>query len=314
MWTLQEFAGAKSLIYCGKSKPISAPCLIETLSQLTETHPSTIGAYFSTILHYTCFLMSHQEVNHSLEELFISLVHMLASDPRDKVYALRGLFPQTFLGLEVNYLKTPEQVFFDATRAIITNDRSLNILRWVTRHPGSRLSPSWIVDWEDKTLHREREHNASRVSKPLYSFSTSGSKLTLWGVEIATITENISPRLSALNIHKAEWQGHNGLLLSPLEVERMFLGAICGLYKGLAKTVYLNFEAFFRTALSFLFPQNKASSTYIDYLLTINLQQGEMPPLNKYEHLYSTESNNRVIFMTMDGKFGFADEGIQPGR
>jgi hypothetical protein len=76
----------------------------------------------------------------------------LASDPRDKLYALLGVS----LGdddplVKPDYSKGTMKVFWDATRSIIKDHESfsgkLQVLQWAVPHSKELGWPSWVPDW-----------------------------------------------------------------------------------------------------------------------------------------------------------------------
>lgn len=72
-----------------------------------------------------------------------------ASDPRDKIYALSGMFAlkpsQRKVELEPDYNASVSEVYTKFARYMISNEQTLEILR----HCGPRLHevPSWVPDW-----------------------------------------------------------------------------------------------------------------------------------------------------------------------
>lgn len=86
----------------------------------------------------------------------------LASDPRDKIYAMLGLASD---GEELvplpNYERPLDFVLEDMTRSILSIQRSPNILffRSPDRAPTDRL-PSWIPDWADLSLIHRPWHSS----------------------------------------------------------------------------------------------------------------------------------------------------------
>ncbi|KAK6439686.1 hypothetical protein LTR95_004106 [Oleoguttula sp. CCFEE 5521] len=97
----------------------------------------------------------------SLLFLLRSIWARCSSDPRDKVYAVLGLYGKN-ARLVADYTLTVRQVFVRASKAIIEDDNSLDILHYaciahLSRPPkwstesisGSRRLPLWVPDWGD---------------------------------------------------------------------------------------------------------------------------------------------------------------------
>lgn len=85
----------------------------------------------------------------------LSLLHGLAIfhdleciDPRDKVYALLGVFPDSPTAINPDYEVTPEQLFQDFSLAWANKERNLDFLGFVHGSSSSQLDlPTWAIDW-----------------------------------------------------------------------------------------------------------------------------------------------------------------------
>jgi hypothetical protein len=78
---------------------------------------------------------------------------MLATDPRDKVYALYGLLEDsTAAGFSADYKKLTELVYTDTAKFLIEQYILLDILGLVEpKHSLSPL-PSWVPDWSSNDV------------------------------------------------------------------------------------------------------------------------------------------------------------------
>lgn len=77
-----------------------------------------------------------------------------ATDPRDKVYGLLGLAGDAeAIGIDPNYLLSPQDVFMDLAQRHVSITRSLDII-CACRHPRQFDDlPSWVPDWSsDQTI------------------------------------------------------------------------------------------------------------------------------------------------------------------
>ncbi|MCJ1243568.1 hypothetical protein MMC30_000765 [Trapelia coarctata] len=128
----------------------------------------------------------------SLTTLIITTRNRGATDPKDKVFALAGLFKLMGLNLPPpDYAKSVRQVYQEITKAAISQYHSLDILYHVTGFANSFDLPSWVPDLSD-TRHpmplMYPAFSASATSPPYYRFSDTALTLTLWGKSLGPIT------------------------------------------------------------------------------------------------------------------------------
>lgn len=141
-----------------------------------------------------------------------------ATEPRDKVYALHGLFEALGIPLikdkEVDYNKPTEDIYFYETLAAISEESSLDVFYSLTGNENIDFPnlPSWIPDWSDTTSPRctnYRFYGASGPSKPTASFLSAPdmTKITIL-VRIIGIVDKVAdrsmPRLGAVEDSKFE--------------------------------------------------------------------------------------------------------------
>ncbi|KXT16508.1 hypothetical protein AC579_1338 [Pseudocercospora musae] len=141
----------------------------------------------------------------------------LATDPRDKVFALFGITSTELssLDLSINYNLSAEQVYIDIATALLKNSAQLDILS-IPHGSSSNLPPtlpSWVPNWDDNTtqpyplagdqnaanasmsVNPLRVFTASGPSSPIktISFSAEGHNLHVQGYKISTITALAQP-------------------------------------------------------------------------------------------------------------------------
>ena len=76
----------------------------------------------------------------------------LATDPRDKVFALLGLLHDpSALGFEVNYSWTLKEVLTQVAAHLITTSNSIGILRYAGGTSSSSSIPSWAPNWSSES-------------------------------------------------------------------------------------------------------------------------------------------------------------------
>lgn len=138
-------------------------------------------------------------------------ISIKASDPRDKVYALRGQFARTFGKITVDYDRSISSVFADATKQMVCDDSGgiypTGILVLVNASRSTKLHdlPSWAVDWASEDFSTRfweagAPHlvfKAFRRSKPRHRFSQDLKRLFLVCKMVGRVQErHIGPKLS----------------------------------------------------------------------------------------------------------------------
>jgi hypothetical protein len=130
-----------------------------------------------------------------LTHIFATARRKEATDPKDIIFALYGLC--TELGVQMptpEYNKTLEQIYCEATKAIIRFDRNLEVLYYINT-PRRRIElPSWVPDWNDswntEGLHPIRISPLFKAApaKAFYSFDPTCRVLTTLGKAIDAIS------------------------------------------------------------------------------------------------------------------------------
>lgn len=92
-----------------------------------------------------------QDIWFNLCRLAIITRSCLATDPRDRLFALKALLdePQDEMDRLIDYSKSVEHVFAEFARNLFSRI-GIYILR-LTRHPHSRTMASWMPDWSQNT-------------------------------------------------------------------------------------------------------------------------------------------------------------------
>lgn len=129
-----------------------------------------------------------------------------AKDPRDKVFALAGLFKRMGVGLAPSdYSKPVQQVYQEITHSTILQFRTLDILYQVTGLENQFDLPSWVPDLSDTRPPRLMMHDAFKAtasSPAYYRFSDQKPSLILWGKIIGQINRCGDPVL--FSAHSSE--------------------------------------------------------------------------------------------------------------
>ncbi|PMD21763.1 hypothetical protein NA56DRAFT_645560 [Hyaloscypha hepaticicola] len=93
--------------------------------------------------------ISYHEPGHraSILELWSQFYDLLATDPRDKIFALLGLAAPMSLDSNADYTKPAPEIFTMAVRTIIYQTKKLDALCMGHRQPANRALPTWVVDF-----------------------------------------------------------------------------------------------------------------------------------------------------------------------
>ncbi|KAI4598239.1 hypothetical protein KJ359_003123 [Pestalotiopsis sp. 9143b] len=124
------------------------------------------------------------------------------AEPRDKVYALGNLCSAAFGAIEVDYDRSVEGLFTEATRCLIVATQNLEPLYTACSCKKAYDIPSWTVDWAptpDITMERAtrwitKARECSPVSNDTLkaSFSDDGLVLKLFGKDCGRISTCVS--------------------------------------------------------------------------------------------------------------------------
>lgn len=135
----------------------------------------------------------------SLRLLIYSLRTKGATEPRDKIFAIRSLIDaKASQSLEVDYTKSLARVYGDAVRACILHDENLSILSDVeVRRTVETSMPSWVPDWRFghstnvslgfRKSNGWQYYRAAGDSKPYIRPTDNPMKLVLKGFLLAPI-------------------------------------------------------------------------------------------------------------------------------
>jgi len=203
IWVVQEVAVAhEAMLYCGqKSLTWEALCAIITL----ENGINMVGANNQMVLDIVEGIQFEKKAakeNAPTTLLQTLLRHRasLATDSRDKVYALLGLCTDDVV--EANYRLQAEEVHTLLTREYLCQHNSLDIITApsspiIPRQTNSH-TPSWVPDWSATDvafplalrtqLVPEVEYLATRDSKWTPHFSEAGDMLRVEALFLDEVT------------------------------------------------------------------------------------------------------------------------------
>lgn len=196
IWTVQEpIVGRKLAFQFGRLKIDSdmvqhgiyniVKSRIQTPFEFAEIDPSS-GESLSTAFTKVSML-SLSYTGTSLLNALGAFRNRSSGDPRDKVYSLMGLFPDSDHVVEIDYTIPTAQLFQDFALAWIQKHQDLSILGHLHNpsHRVQRDMPSFGVDWSYQPSIRSINalHNRSMLQSEAFDAS-KGSK-AVWHLETA---------------------------------------------------------------------------------------------------------------------------------
>lgn len=151
----------------------------------------------------TLLTLSPSRAYRDHERLYVLAQQSQATDPKDKIYALLGLFhEQIATRVELDYAKTKETVYMEFASQMLDRCTRLDeVLSWCTFDESNPL-PSWVPDWSARVdrnhIYWFRKRSAGGEGVPAWSLTGSGSILLNKGINIDTVDEMTSPSSSTL--------------------------------------------------------------------------------------------------------------------
>ncbi|KAF2119366.1 heterokaryon incompatibility protein-domain-containing protein [Lophiotrema nucula] len=221
LWVIQEALSArKALMVCGKDaldldlflKLINSMIKAEALRRVMRHHPSghevsegTMQVAFSQLQflvkasYESIYLFAEHKFRSTLLNYLAETRWAEATDPRDRVFGILSLagdsrslghwnteketFPR-WIPFKPDYTLSKEEVFIDATKAILCSTGSLEVLRFARYTFGkSNRLPSWVPDWSSKEPHDVPDYQtlgpSSEKREPYWRSTRTTSATTL---------------------------------------------------------------------------------------------------------------------------------------
>ncbi|OHE92107.1 HET domain-containing protein [Colletotrichum orchidophilum] len=224
VWTLQEAAYVNSFLLCRDGGGVGLAKALRKWGDAHRSHPDPNQLAINMRRKIMSSLPPEAEEEDETERRgkinvyqLRMLLYLKSTEPRDKIYALRAVFPDTFGKVGVNYRHPVEEVYLEATKRHILGQAALSHLLLLggggresgistTPSPSPLLSalPSWALDWStevpDGRILLDVPAAASRGSRPYYRFSDDSRTLFLRGRTVARLGDRISPKLPIINL------------------------------------------------------------------------------------------------------------------
>jgi hypothetical protein len=199
VWIIQEISKASNVeIRFGQFRVHLNPLLLASrnLKNLSERTRTLLRAIVRFRAQEQGYGGLSTNARMSLFDALIASRHSLATDPRDKVYALIGLTNDGSNLIPMpTYTTSVEKVFHDLTAAIIRSQQRSNVIllaNWASLQERFKDAARWCIDWADLGYHlppwlTRLPRSVPEVISPRVDFN--GPKLVTKGQFIATITQ-----------------------------------------------------------------------------------------------------------------------------
>jgi hypothetical protein len=210
LWVVQEIVVAKSATIMWGQAEISWRWL-GWASEWLRTNEHHLLRYFGISGIYNAYLMEYLSRREDISSF--SLVRLLgltrqfgATDPRDRIFALLGIFSSDngSLLLQPDYQLSASQLYEKFARLILSRDKDLRILSAVQHGTTIEESlPSWVPRWDNVYCHGLApsepgpNHRATDGIQMLEIKTENASDLVLKGIafdRIAKSAEMIAPQ------------------------------------------------------------------------------------------------------------------------
>jgi Heterokaryon incompatibility protein (HET) len=205
-WTFQEaiLPSTVSLVCGNSSMPVEwlGSCVEPAVQNVHEIFSVSARLVFSTRKIKDTFLEDSGRLPpDDLERLLSFRREAKASDPRDIIFSLLGLFsPSVSLSLSPDYLISVKGLFTCVAKHIMLESQELRILCSVEspKHLKAEALPSWVPDWRAvpesyrNVLHDRNPrsgYQATRGSVYSYDPSPDAYELYVYGILIGSINQ-----------------------------------------------------------------------------------------------------------------------------
>jgi hypothetical protein len=134
----------------------------------------------------------------SFGNVLITTAGRKATDPKDKIFGLYGIFQALKMeSPKPDYSKPVNEIYREATQAAIVHDRSANVINFVILFGNAENTSSWVPNWngDAKAMGSMfiEPFCAAMNSVSTYRFSSDGKRLTLRGVYVDEVTIRTDP-------------------------------------------------------------------------------------------------------------------------
>jgi hypothetical protein len=208
VWIIQEVLLARKLVVvCGMhqipwenyalvAQHMAQHKLMSCLSAAEMQHPETGYPHgFATIIKLNEGRMRIQRGElYNLEDAFILSINSEATDPRDFIWALRGVSERDgHQSLIPNYHVPPEEVFTSTARHIIVDKSELDLLCFAKISDTVMEAPTWVPVWGGAVsryplfVSASEFHAAGQTEAHVYSLDADPTLIIVQGCHVDTV-------------------------------------------------------------------------------------------------------------------------------
>lgn len=205
-WTFQEAVlPLEVLVLRGiYSLPLECiqSCMAHVVNYTDTVMSSAAASIFETrLIKNTLAGYPGQIPPYGLERVLVLRRHTKASDPRDVLFSLLGLFHKHYSDqIQVDYSMSVKDVFTIATQHIIRSSSELRIFGSVEspKHLENEAFPSWVPDWRanpescrDVSANRDPKTGYLATRGALYHYNPSphAYDLHVFGIQVGTVNQ-----------------------------------------------------------------------------------------------------------------------------
>lgn len=211
VWVLQEvmLADTRAMMQCGDHK-IPWAVFRRAILCLWDKHKLPSQDLWGRISQVVDMIWIDHKVN-PISEVFIMYLSRKATDPRDKVYGLLGLFPPGFRQrINPQYNAPVAKVYTDAVVAHIAHTRRLEILQFCGLGIPGIERPSWVQDFSARhSMTRDLRYQLAALNSACHTSFEAPNKLKVTGVKVGRLgsipPQNRMPRLDS-NLTDASYE------------------------------------------------------------------------------------------------------------
>ncbi|KAH0553321.1 hypothetical protein GP486_006575 [Trichoglossum hirsutum] len=207
-WVVQEVVAARTAIVLCGSFSISFVRLNNAVERMTGSGFIPFSMATSNVTYIGMWRSHFLERDGPNREEILGLRLIMdsrdrkATDPRDKVYSLRGIANDVLAaGITVDYDKSIERVYTDCAKHVLKTRPDLRVISAVAarhRTESSFLLPSWVPNWDGskygggilQRYYRFKPASffcAAGASKPRVTMTESSDTISLEGIRLDTI-------------------------------------------------------------------------------------------------------------------------------
>ncbi|KAF4452329.1 heterokaryon incompatibility [Fusarium albosuccineum] len=210
VWVLQEvmLATSRASMQCGNHH-ISWPLFAKAIVCLWDKHKLPSQDLWGRISHVVDMIWIDHTTNPISQFLSIFLSRK-ATDPRDKVYGLLGLFPPGFRRrINPQYSAPVVKVYTDTVVAHIAHTKRLDMVQICGLGMPGINRPSWVQDFGSRhIMTRDLRYQLAALSSPCHTSFLAPDKLEVTGVTVGHLgnigSKNRMPKLDS-NLSNASY-------------------------------------------------------------------------------------------------------------